>query len=263
MPVHAHNAGLFISRGRGAHAERIIDTFELIFVRQGVLAMHENGQEFTVKAGQTLYLWPGQKHGGIAPYSEDLKFYWVHFSLLETSDAACYEVPQIATASRPDYLTTLFRMFLENQESGPHSSVQADLLMMMLLSEVAHFSKHQDGSIAQSKLKLVARAESYIKLNMDKPISTSEIARALDINADYLGRVFHSVKGKTITETIHSMRVKSAKTLLMETDDTIDRISTECGFDNPGYFRRIFRRNEGMSPVKYRQLYCRVYINTE
>ena len=66
LPVRAHNGGLFISRGRGMHAERVIDSFELIFVRQGSLSMHEDGHEFVVSKGQTLILYPGCTHGGTA-----------------------------------------------------------------------------------------------------------------------------------------------------------------------------------------------------
>ena len=50
----------------------------------------------------------------------------------------------------------LFRMFLENQESDPESGIQADLLMMLILSEVGRCGKFQDASITQSKLNLVS-----------------------------------------------------------------------------------------------------------
>ncbi len=263
LPIRALNGGLFISRGRGIHIERVIETYELIFVRQGVLSMQEDGQEFIVYAGQTLILHPGCKHGGIAQYPDDLQFYWVHFIISDSTDNDNYEIPQTTTSNRPDYLTMLFRMYMENQESTPESAIAADLLMLLILAEVAHFSKIHDTAISQSRLRLVSRTDSFIRLHVDKPINTSSIAYALDINPDYLGRTYHTVTGKTITNAIHINRIKKAKTMLMETNDPIDRISSACGFETVGYFRRIFNRHEGMSPVKYRQLYCRVHVNTE
>jgi YesN/AraC family two-component response regulator len=225
--------------------------------------MQEDGQEFIVNAGQTLILHPGCKHGGIAQYPDDLQFYWVHFIISDSTDNDNYEIPQTTTSNRPDYLTMLFRMFLENQESFPDSTISGDLLMLLILTEVAHFSKANNVSISQTKLRLVSRTDSFVRLHFDKAINTSSIAYALDINPDYLGRTYHIVTGKTITEAIHTSRIKKAKTLLMETDYPIDRISFACGFETVGFFRRIFNRYEGMSPAKYRQLYCRVHVNTE
>jgi hypothetical protein len=81
LPLIACNAGLFVSRGKGAHVDRVIDSYELIYVRRGALAMQENAREFFLERGQTLLLWPGRRHKGIRPYPPDLSFYWIHFKL--------------------------------------------------------------------------------------------------------------------------------------------------------------------------------------
>ena len=60
-PVAA-NAGLFSARGAGIHPDRIIDSYELIFVRSGGLAMEEAGRALRVQPNQTLLLWPGRRH---------------------------------------------------------------------------------------------------------------------------------------------------------------------------------------------------------
>jgi AraC-like DNA-binding protein len=43
----------------------------------------------------------------------------------------------------------------------------------------------------------------------------------------------------------------------------VDEVARRCGFEDPGYFRRIFRRHEQMSPRAYRHLYGRVHVNAE
>jgi hypothetical protein len=54
-PLKAQNAGLFISRGAAMHPTRVIDSHELIFVKQGELDMWEGEQVFHLQAGQTLH----------------------------------------------------------------------------------------------------------------------------------------------------------------------------------------------------------------
>ena len=58
MPIRATNGGLFVSRGVGMHPRRVIDSFELIYVKRGVLAIEECGRRFDVGAEETLILWP-------------------------------------------------------------------------------------------------------------------------------------------------------------------------------------------------------------
>src|SRR5260221_1614376 len=80
-PLKAENAGLFISRGGAMHPTRIIQSHELIFVKQGELDMWENDQVFHLEAGHTLHLWPNRQHGGTKPMALGLKFYSIHFDL--------------------------------------------------------------------------------------------------------------------------------------------------------------------------------------
>ena len=42
------NAGRFISRGKGRHATRVIDSYELILVIAGTLRMFEEESEFAL-----------------------------------------------------------------------------------------------------------------------------------------------------------------------------------------------------------------------
>lgn len=266
LPVHVHNGGLFVSQGKGRHPTRIIDSYELIFVRQGRLGMHEDDQSFEMHAGQTLLLWPGRLHGGTLDYPHDLRFYWIHFSLaprdgdMDATPAAC-DLPQFTTVRRPDRLTELFRQFLDDQETGQRNPFIANLLMTLMLAEVAHVD-HDAGEAGGMAVLLAQRAVTYILANFAHPISTSSIAQALDCNSDYLGRVFISVYGHTVTEAIHRHRLHHARLLLLDSDLPVAQIAASCGYEDVGYFRRVFRRYEGMPPLAYRHLYARVHVNT-
>ena len=49
------------------------------------------------------------------------------------------------------------------------------------------------------------------------------------------------------------MRLLTAKKMLINTDDSITKISYECGFDNSSYFSKLFKRSEKISPREYRK----------
>jgi len=252
-----HNAGLFISRGKGSHPERTIDSTELIFVVKGTLDMFEENEEFHLKTGDILLLFPDKRHGGLCPYSPDTSFYWIHFSVRGTSGSL--EIPQCVSLERPDRMKELFRAFLDQQESGGINIIQGTLLIMLMLDEILSFqARNKEFAGAE----LAAKALNYITVHAFEDISTSQISVVLKCNPDYLGRVFRCSTGKSVIAMIHELRIKKARQMLLDLGNNIDETAAECGFNETSYFRKVFKKLTGMSPAKYRKLYSAIHINT-
>lgn len=197
LPLRAATGRLFISRGQGRHVERVIDSHELIFGRRSWLEMQEEGRPFTVEAGQALHLWPGRRHGGTEPYPPDLSFYWLHFHMPEhclvsraEQSRHAFAVPQLTAVRRPELLEELFRRFLDDQESGRLLPVTADLLLLLMLFEVADRRPSAPGAEGAAAA-LASRAEAHIQMHFDRTITTATIARELRCNPDYLKLVRH------------------------------------------------------------------------
>jgi AraC-like DNA-binding protein len=263
LPVRTQNAGLCVSRGQGQHPTRTIDSYELIFVREGELQVQEEGAKFVVAPGQTLLLFPGREHGGTAPYPPDLAYYWVHFTLEQPTDAdSVLEVPQHCRIARPDNLVTLFHRFLEEQEASTLSQTTADLMLLQMLAEVV--AQPAPAVVPETAAAVLAnRADAYIRTHFHTDISTASIADRLGCSADYLGRAFRGVYNMSIVDAIHRRRMHHARLLLISGEQNVDEVSRACGFVDCGYFRRIFKRHEGMTPLRYQRLHVRAHVNTE
>lgn len=270
-PIKAHNAGLFISRGPVMHPTRVITSHELIFVKQGELDMWENDTTFHLEAGQTLHLWPGRQHGSSKPMPLGLRFYWIHFQLeyelnAETNwssepFAPTVKVPQVNRIAQPERLERLFRTFLDDQETGLLNPYSANLLTMLMLIEVAQ--PYEQEQTATDDLNVVATwANTFIRINYDRPITTARVAQAIGYNPDYLGRIYRKVYGCTLTEAIHNKRISKACEYLLDSNLTIEQIAQKCGYSDPDYFRRIFRRHMQISPGDYRTEFSHLHVNT-
>lgn len=265
--VKAQNAGLFISRGSAMHPTRIITSHELIFVKQGELDMWEEDNTFHLEAGQTLHLWPGRQHGSSKPMPPDLRFYWIHYEVPspdEVRAGSCEPgmvVPQIATIKQPERLERLFRTFLEDQETGMLHPYAANLLTSLMLVEVMQ-SQTELAEPPEDANVVATWADTYIRMNFDRPITASKVAEALCYNTDYLGRVYRKLYGCTLTEAIHKRRIEKACEWLLDTNLTITQIAVRCGFSEPDYFRRIFRRTMQIAPGDYREEFSRIHVNT-
>jgi AraC-like DNA-binding protein len=274
-PLEALNGGLFVSPGFGIHAVRVIDSYELIFVTRGHLDMFEEQRHFHLARNQTLLLCPGLRHGGLLPYAPDVNFYWVHFRAdapaadfrhapaARTRDVRL-AVPRVATARDPEGLSEIFRRFISDQESGildPLSAAHLVALMVGMISE----ERDDAGSFGMrgERKSLADAVHRYIETNYAKPITTSAIARDLHYNVDYLSRVFHSHWRMSIIEALHQKRIGMARASLNgEPGKNINEIAFECGYTDPGYFRRMFKRLTGLTPREFRTLYARTHINS-
>ena len=63
---------------------------------------------------------------------------------------------------------------------------------------------------------------------------------------------FRQITGTTPVQYINNLRLELASDLLLESRLSIAEISTRCGFADPFYFSRCFRRKYFISPKKYR-----------
>ena len=199
---------------------------------------------------------------GVDTLPAGLEFYWIHFEI-EDADPGLHgiNVPQVQQLRRPDKLESLFRFFLDGQESGDLEPSSANFIALLMLFEVAQAVQSQK-AISDKTNVLAERAKNYIHLHYDRDITPGKVAEALGYNPDYLGRVFREVFHCTLTEAIHRRRVNKACAFLLNSDKTIEEIATNCGFADSGYFRRIFRRYKHMTPIRYRNANSRVHINT-
>lgn len=267
LPISVQNGGLFISRGVGNHPQRKLDSWEMIFVEKGTLTIREDDTLFSVKEGESLLLWPHRKHVGVGTFPADLKFYWLHFELIPPLDnktdipASLISLPQHGQVLNPQYVISLFRQFLSEQESITRSSALELILLLIMqqLSVAVNNSQQADNS----GVALAYKAQQLIRTQFHLPVSTSILSSQLHCNADYLGRVYRQTFQLTITEAIHRQRVLSAEKMLIGDACSLSEVAERCGFQDVGYFRKVFRKAMGLTPAAWKRRYCKVHINSD
>lgn len=81
-----------------------------------------------------------------------------------------------------------------------------------------------------------------------------EVIRNMPFHYDYLRKLYKKEVGITPLEYMTGMRMKKAESLLntMRSDEySMSEIAGMCGFDDPLYFSRVFKKNYGCSPSNY------------
>lgn len=73
------SSGLFVAHDEWIHADRVIDSWELIYMLNGAVHMRQADASYTLEKGDLLLLRPGVPHGGVQSSPAGVSFYWVHF----------------------------------------------------------------------------------------------------------------------------------------------------------------------------------------
>ena len=91
--------------------------------------------------------------------------------------------------------------------------------------------------------------------NVYDTLSIDDICSKLNYNRSYLFRQFKATTGSTIMSYFTNLKIKGAKKMLRETDDTIAQISSIYSFDTPNYFSKTFKKITGYTPLSYKKIH--------
>ena len=97
------------------------------------------------------------------------------------------------------------------------------------------------------------KAERFIWKNFTRKVSLKEIADASGLSAPYFSTIFKEEMGENLSNYLNRLKVEKASAMLRETDFSIRKISSECGFVDQSWFSKIFKGFTGYSPNKYRE----------
>ncbi|MDD2533681.1 MAG: AraC family transcriptional regulator [Eubacteriales bacterium] len=99
----------------------------------------------------------------------------------------------------------------------------------------------------------IRKALNYINLNLSKTITVKEIAAEIDCSPHYLSTIFNKELNQSISDYIHSHRLKEAAELLRKTNLSVQHIATYVGYSDTNYFTRLFHKLYGKTPSQHRK----------
>lgn len=84
--------------------------------------------------------------------------------------------------------------------------------------------------------------------------SAREIAEYFHISQSYLCKMFHE-NGTTVTTVIQEIRLQHTRSLLEQSDLSVQNIAELVGYHDLTYFIKLFKRNFSITPYQYRKKY--------
>ena len=87
------------------------------------------------------------------------------------------------------------------------------------------------------------------------PLAVAAVVAECGVPERTLKRRFSAATGSTIIGYVQNLRVEEAKRLLESGDLAAEAIAAEVGYDNPAFFRRLFKRSTGLTAGQYRRMF--------
>jgi len=108
-------------------------------------------------------------------------------------------------------------------------------------------------SLPQTTSILVKQAMAYIQQNYTRAFSLKELSDSIGVSRSYLSRIFKLDTGISLWDYLNRYRIQKAKDLLLLSNQSITGIATDVGYEDVGYFARVFREVMGCSPRAFKQ----------
>lgn len=151
--------------------------------------------------------------------------------------------------------TTALDMMLTLIASQHGPELASSVAEGILHAPIRHHSEHQRMSlparIGARHPKLVGIIEEMEK-NLEEPLSPSLLAKQAGLSTRQLERLFRRYLDRSPKRYYLELRLKKARSLLLQTDMSVINVALACGFSSPSHFSKCYRAFYGRTPYRER-----------
>ena len=234
-----------------------IHLFQWFYCVKGKGEYSSDSQRSFISEGQGLFISRDTPHvyRGITP---DWTVHFIGFDGSLCSDL----LPQLNILESGVYYLSEPEVFLDYVEKAEKILFSSPLRINRLLSSVCYDFlldlSQMITFINPSELYLsdqrISRIIAYLENNYDRPVSLDDLAQLEHLSKEYLCSLFRQNTGQTIMHYLLTLRISRARIFLNQyPDKKVSEIAGMCGFESPSYFGKVFLRETGVSPEKFRK----------
>jgi AraC-like DNA-binding protein len=92
----------------------------------------------------------------------------------------------------------------------------------------------------------------YVQENFQSPITRESVAHHFGLAPNHVSRLFRKEGLMHFNDYLNLVRVNRAKFMLQNYSMTLKEIASNCGYNDPAYFCRVFKKTGKLTPTEYR-----------
>ena len=234
-----------------------LNSFLFFIVMDGEGTLFYNGTHHHITAGDCVWIDCAKPyfHESSAEHPWSLK--WVHFfgtqaqnfySTYLSKDNSYVFCPR----SILPFTEALDQLYICHQ----NKSSLMELISNKCITDIITLCFTENESLKQGEYSIpekLQQVHTYLTENYAEKISLEDLAERFFISKFHLSREYKKIYGTTIGNELTYQRISHAKSMLRFSDDSVDTIAQKCGFQESGYFIKVFKKAENMTPLEYRK----------
>lgn len=247
---------------------------EFVEILQGAIECHIGEEIIELREGDTFFINSGVIHKYQAPKvcrEKQCMFSDILFlpEIIAPNSSLIYEkyIRPIVLYGKPFLVMRQTQAWEESVQNLYHHIVnvcldEEDLTELRIQAGVSelwtrlfHYlyreeSEQQENKniLAQARLRKMMQ---FIWDHFHEKITLDDIAASANISKSAALRCFRSGMQTSPVGYLNNFRLNRAKELLLTSHSTVSEIAVSVGFDNVGYFDRVFRRTFGLTPKQF------------
>jgi transcriptional regulator GlxA family with amidase domain len=147
-------------------------------------------------------------------------------------------------------------LYLIGRFCGPeHASRTAKVYLL---------GSHEDGQLPFTAMSRRLRADdavirdclAWIADNYATPNPVRAMAEHSGLTGRTFARRFQAATGRRSIDYVHALRIEAARGLVETGAGALDDVGYTVGYQDPTFFRRLFKRTTGLTPAAYRRKFA-------
>ena len=159
--------------------------------------------------------------------------------------------------------TTILRQIEKEYQTNidKHSNQLLISNLELLLNYCKRFYDRQFFTRTNNNKDIITRFEQFLinhynnnELKKEGFLTVKYCADKMNLSPNYLSDLLKNETGKNTQEHIYLYLLERAKTLLLGTNNTVNEIAFELGFEYPQNLTKLFKNKVGLTPSEYRKV---------
>ena len=133
--------------------------------------------------------------------------------------------------------------------------VDEDIIKSSIAALVSAANKMaKSENIIEGRDERIMEIMNYIQNNY-ADVTMDVLAEKFGLSKPYLSKYIKEKSGMTFQDAVKAARMKKARRLLKESNQTVESIAASVGYENVEHFNRLFKKAYEMTPVQFRRQY--------
>jgi len=238
---------------------------ELYYLLEGERRYFIDGQIYTVHEGDVILISKSTLHHTTSLSNRQHTRFLISFSdefihkSMQSEVEKCFAVRHftLTEEARRGFEDILDKIITEYAAKSPFSDALFQAYTTEFLVMLIQHLQADKGTRIRTKTpteQLIESATGYIQDNLQSNLTLSYVSDMYHLSQSYFSRIFRIYTGFGYNEYLKHLRIQKAAQLLLNTNMPISEIAYQCGFSDSNYFSTVFKKDAGISPIKYRML---------